>query len=183
MSGFELLRWSTCWGKWIRFLSVNAPCLPFRAEKFPRSEHPEIIDSLAKEGSKIPAIQREKHIGTCERCAEDRLVLCDLKKQRPIKSQFIILDNEPVFEIKPNMGCRMRQTSQILAHFPHHPMGNHQLPILRSREFENEPRSTRFRETGGQHHAGVEKNPQRLFRKRSPSASSSASMEEISPGE
>jgi len=126
------------------FLSVHTPCFPFRAEKFPRCEHPEIIDSLAKERSKIPAIQREKHIGSRERCAEDRLVLCDLKKQRPIKSQFVILDNEPALEITPSTGCRRRQTSQILAHFPHHPRGNHQLPNLRSREFENEPRRTRF---------------------------------------
>ena len=126
------------------FSSVQTPCLPFRAEKFPRGEHPEIIDSLAKERSKIPAIQREKHIGARERRAEHRLVLCDLKKQRPIKSQFVILDNESVLEINPSVGCRMRQTSQILAHFPQYPRGNHQLPILRSREFENEPRRARF---------------------------------------
>ncbi len=117
------------------FSSVQTPRLPFHTEKFPRREHPQIIDSLAQEGSEIPAVKREKHIGARERCAEHRLVLCDLKKQRPIKSRLGILDNKPVLEIKPSVGCRMRQPSQILAHFPHHPTGNHQFPILRSRQF------------------------------------------------
>jgi hypothetical protein len=35
-------------------------------EKRSGGEHPEIVDGLAKEGAKIPAIERKKHIGARE---------------------------------------------------------------------------------------------------------------------
>jgi hypothetical protein len=55
--------------------------------------------------------------------------------------------------------------------------------ILRSGEFEDQSRCPRFRGAGGECHAAVDKDSQWPFRKRSPSASSSASMEESSSWE
>ena len=53
-------------------------------EKRSGGEHPEIVDGLAKEGAKIPAIERKKHIGAREGGAKDGFVLGDMEKQRPI---------------------------------------------------------------------------------------------------
>jgi hypothetical protein len=88
-----------------------------------------------------------------------------------------------VLEFKPDAGCGKRQLGQILAHLPQHPPGNNQLPSLRGGELEDESRCARLRESGGESHAAVEKDSQWSFRKRSPSASSSASMEESSSWE
>ncbi len=152
-------------------------------EKRYGGEHAEIVDRLAKKGAKIPAIERKKHIGAREGGAKDGFVLGDMEKQRPIKSQFIILDHELVLEVKPDAGCGKRQIRQIFTHFPQHPPGNNQLPSLRGGEFEDQSRCPRFREAGGESHAAVEKDSQWPFRKLSPSASSSASMEESSSWE
>jgi hypothetical protein len=152
-------------------------------EKRSGGEHPEIVDRLAKEGAKIPAIERKKHIGAREGGAKDGFVLGDMEKQRPIKSQFVILDHELVLEFKPDAGCGKRQLGQILTHLPKHPPGNNQLPSLRGGELKDESRCARLREAGGESHAAVEKDSQWPFRKRSPSASSSASMEESSSWE
>ena len=109
-------------------------------EKRSRGEHAEIIDRLVKEGAKISAIERKKHISACERGAKDWFVLGDMKKKRPIKSQFVILDHELVSEVKPDAGCGKGQIRQILAHLPEHPLGNNQLPSLLGCEFEDQSR-------------------------------------------
>jgi hypothetical protein len=129
-------------------------------EKRSGGEHPEIVDRLAKEGAKIPAIERKKHIGAREGGAKDGFVLGDMEKQRPIKSQFVILDHELVLEVKPDTGCGKRQIRQILAHLPLHPPGNNQFPSLRGGKFEDQSRCPLFREAGGESHAAVEKDSQ-----------------------
>jgi hypothetical protein len=118
-------------------------------EKRSRGEHAEIVDRLVKEGAKISAIERKKHIGARERGAKDWFVLGDMEKKRPIKSQFVILDHELVSEVKPDAGCGKRQIRQILAHLPEHPSGNNQLPSLRRSEFKDQARGPRFRKAGG----------------------------------
>ena len=125
----------------------------------------------------------KKHISACERGAKDWFVLGDMEKKRPIKSQFVILDHELVSEVKPDAGCGKRQIRQIFAHLPQHPSGNNQFPSLRGGNFEDQSRRPRFREAGGESDAAVDKDSQWPFRKRSPSASSSASMEESSSWE
>lgn len=152
-------------------------------EKRSRGEHAEIVDRLVKEGAKISAIERKKHIGARERGAKDWFVLGDMEKKRPIKRQFVILDHELVPEVKPDASCGKRQIRQILSHLPQHPLGNNQLPSLRGCEFEDQSRCPCFREAGGESDAAVDKDSQRPFRKRSLSASSSASMEESSSWE
>ncbi len=152
-------------------------------EKRSGGKHAEIVDRLAKQGAKISTIERKKHIGARERGAKNGFVLGGMEKQRPIKSQFVILDHELVLEVKPDAGRGKRQIRQILAHLPQHPPGNNQLPFLRGGEFEDQSRCPRLREAGGESDAAVDKDSQWPFRKRSPSASSSASMEESSSWE
>ena len=118
--------------------------MSFLFEKRSRGEHAEIVDRLAKEGSKISTIERKKHIGARERGAKNGFVLGGMEKQRPIKSQFVILDHELVLEVKPDAGCGKRHIRQVLAHLPQHPSRDNQLPSLRGGDFEDQSRCPRF---------------------------------------
>ena len=152
------------------------PELPVPPQKLTGREDSQIVDRLPEEVAEVSPIEREKDIGARERAEEHGLVFGCLEDNWPVERELIGLHGDLRTERDPGADGIGRFVGEVFANFVQDPRGNKQTPALAGGVSEKFARGAGGRQACGDGNAAIEEEVQRPCRKRSPSASSSASM-------
>ena len=155
---------------------VQPAGLALVAQELSRRQHPEAIDRLAEQIAEVAPVEREQDIGAGERGEKNGLVLGCLENNRPVEGEFVVLHDGLRAEREPRADGLGSFAGEVVADFAQNPRRNKQAPALAGSVVENFARCAGGRQAGGDGHAAIDEDVQRPCRKRSPSASSSASM-------
>jgi hypothetical protein len=123
------------------------------------------------------------NVGTSKSGDQDRLVLRHVEGEGPIEGEFIAFDADSTTQRGPSARGIARFVDEVVADFTQNPRRDDELPALPDGEIEDLARRAGGGKARGQSDAAIEENFQLLCRRRSPSASSSASIEATSSSE